>query len=70
MDTLEKKVKEYMMSTNKMELTTSSGTMRGVISHSVRTSVDKKKLIQAGIDPEPYLTRTEVNTFSFKKAKE
>jgi uncharacterized coiled-coil protein SlyX len=69
-DALQKKIKEYMVTSNKMELTTTSGTMRGVITHSVRMSVDKKKLIQAGIDPEPYMTKTEVNSFSFKRTKE
>lgn len=68
-EALEKKIKEYMVSSNKMELTTTSGSMRGTLTRSVRTSVDKKKLIQAGIDPEPYMTRTEVNSFTFKRVK-
>ena len=26
--------------------------------------------LESGIDPEPYMTTTEVNSFSFKKARE
>lgn len=67
---LEKKIKEYMVTSKKMELVTTTGAMRGVLTRSVRTSIDRKKLVLAGIDPEPYTVRTEVNSFSFKKTKD
>ncbi len=67
---LEKKVKDYMISSQKMEIQTTSKAMRGVLTRSERTSIDRKLMVQAGIDPEPFTVRTAVNSFSFKKSKE
>ena len=68
-EALEKKIKDYMISSHKLELVSSSKMMRGCITRSERTRIDKKLLLKAGIDPAPFTVTTLVQSFSFKPIK-
>ena len=69
-EALEKKIKDYMIGSHKLELISSSKKMRGCITRSERTKIDKKLMLKAGIDPAPYTVTTVVQSFSFKPVKE
>ena len=66
---LEGKIKDYMIGAHKLEIVSSSKLMRGVVTRSERTRIDKKLLLNAGIDPTPYTVTTVVQSFSFKPVK-
>ncbi len=66
---LQTSIKDYMVSTNKMEIVSSSNLMRGVLTRSKRSKLDKTRLMEDGIDLEKYTIYTDVESFSFKKVK-
>lgn len=64
-DELKERIKQYMMyhDISKLE----AGGATASMTKSTRTTLDKKLLLTAGIDPEAYSTKTETNTLRFKR---
>lgn len=68
-DNLTNNLKEYMLAHNLCELRSEESPIYVSVSKSERTTISKALLMEAGIDPEQYSTKTETNTFRIKKRK-
>ena len=69
MEELQTKIKDYMIHSHVLELQTSSKLLAATITHAVRRTIDKKLLVEAGIDPERFIKTTEYDTFTLKEVK-
>ena len=63
------RIKDYMIGAHKLEIVSTSKRMRGCITVSERTSIDRKLMLKAGIDPTPFTVTKTVQSFSFKPVK-
>lgn len=68
-DNLTNSIKEYMLAHDLCELKTDDSPIYASVSKSERTTISKAMLMEAGIDPDKYSTKTETNTFRIKKRK-
>lgn len=68
-EALKVQVKEWMDSHGIQELASESGDFVGRLKIDTRETVNADKLRLAGIDPEPYIDRKVVKTFTIKSAK-
>lgn len=69
-ENLKTKLKDYMDCHEIDEMSSEQGGYKAILTKSVRTRVDTKKLRDAGIDPEPYTITTETKSFTIKENKE
>ena len=63
-------LKEYMSSHNLVSLNGSSKGITAKLTTSYRETLDKEKMMLDGIDPDQYMTKTEVKTLKVAKNKE
>lgn len=68
-DSLRKDLKEYMSAHDMSALDSASGQYTAYLTEQVRTSVDPKKMEDAGIDPEPFIIRKVSKVFTVKESK-
>lgn len=68
-DALKDRIKSYLDCHSLAELQSASGDCYATISVRYSSSIDKEKLMKAGIDPTPFTTTTTTKTFSVKKNK-
>lgn len=66
-DVLKDRIKQYMVYHSMSAVDGSSKT--ATLSKQVRTTLDKKLLLDDGIDPEKYSVKSETNMFKMKKRK-
>lgn len=66
---LRNKIKDYMVTNKRTAINTSSGRFVATVSESQRTSIDKKRMVEDGLDIKRYTVTKVVQTFSLKPLK-
>lgn len=69
-DALRARLKDYLEGHDMPEMPSTTGAYRAVLGKQTRTRVSATKLRDAGIDPEPFMESTTVNTFTIKRKEQ